>query len=57
MLDNIEKIASTINEFDVTNATNLENFRIHFLHLFMHCSIVPLDFSEKFQAFDKSISH
>jgi len=50
MLDNIEKIASTINEFDVTNATNLENFRIHFLgskgvikNLYAQLKDVPAD--------------
>jgi len=50
MLDNIEKIASTINEFDVTNATNLENFRIHFLgskgvikNLYTQLKDVPAD--------------
>ncbi len=50
MLDNIEKIALTINEFDVTNATNLENFRIHFLgskgvikNLYAQLKDVPAD--------------
>lgn len=50
MLDNIEKIASAINEFDVTNATNLENFRIHFLgskgvikNLYAQLKDVPAD--------------
>jgi phenylalanyl-tRNA synthetase alpha chain len=31
MLDNLEKIAIEIKEFDVSNSANLENFRIHFL--------------------------
>jgi phenylalanyl-tRNA synthetase alpha chain len=31
MLDNLEKIAIDIKEFDVSNSANLENFRIHFL--------------------------
>jgi len=31
MLDNLEKIALEIKEFDVSNSANLENFRIHFL--------------------------